>query len=62
MKLNNNGFAVSTILYSLLLIGTLVLFLLIGNLNFERKSTDEFVTNIEKELNSYARKAFRKNS
>lgn len=48
--LNNKGFAISTVLYSLLLIGTLVLFLLIGSLSFSRTSTNDFVANIKDEL------------
>ena len=48
--LNNKGFAISTVLYRLLLMGTLILFLLIGNLSFERTSTNEFVANIKDEL------------
>lgn len=51
-KLNNKGFAISTVLYSLLVMATLVLFLLLGNLSFERRSTDDLVSNIEDELNS----------
>ncbi len=43
MCLNNKGFAITTILYGLLLMATLILFLLIGNLSFERRTTDEFV-------------------
>ena len=49
--LNNKGFAISTILYALLLMATLVIFLLIGNFSFERNSTSDFVTNIKNELN-----------
>ena len=52
-KLNNKGFAITTVLYSLLVMATLVLFLLIGNLSFERKSTDNFVSDIEDELNQF---------
>ena len=48
-KLNNKGFAISTVLYSLLVMATLVLFLLLGNLSFERRSTDDLVSNIEDE-------------
>lgn len=51
--LNNKGFAISTVLYSLLVMATLILFLLIGNLSFERRSTDDFVSDIEDELNSF---------
>lgn len=49
--LDNKGFAISTILYALLLMATLVIFLLIGNFSFERNSTSEFVNNIKNELN-----------
>ncbi len=49
--LDNKGFAISTILYSLLLMATLVIFLLIGNFGFERNTTSEFVSNIKNELN-----------
>ena len=49
--LNNKGFAITTVLYSLLVMATLILFLLIGNLSFERRSTDDFVSNIEDDLN-----------
>lgn len=49
--LDNKGFAISTILYALLLMATLVIFLLIGNFGFERNTTSEFVSNIKNELN-----------
>ena len=51
MGLNNKGFAISTILYSLLVMATLILFLLIGNFSFERRTTSNLVTNIESGLN-----------
>lgn len=51
--LNNKGFAITTVLYSLLLMATLILFLLIGSLSFERNTTNEFVNTIKSELNSY---------
>ncbi len=53
MHLNNKGFAISTVLYSLLIMATLILFLLIGNLSFERRTTNNFVDNIEDELNAF---------
>ncbi len=53
MRLNNKGFAISTVLYSLLVMATLILFLLVGNLSFERRTTSEFVNNIKDELNNY---------
>ena len=49
--MNNKGFAISTILYSLLLMATLIIFLLISNFSFERNTTSEFVNNIKNELN-----------
>lgn len=52
--LDNKGFAISTILYSLLIMATLILFLLISNLSFERRSTSDFVDNITNELNLFA--------
>ena len=53
-NLNNKGFAISTILYSLLVMATLVLFLLIGNFSFERRTTNDFVSIIEDDLNNYS--------
>ena len=53
MRLNNKGFAISTILYSLLIMVTLILFLLVGNLSFERRTTSDFVNDIKDELNNY---------
>ena len=54
MKLNNKGFAISTVLYSLLIMATLILFLLLGNLSFERRTTSDLVDNIKSELNAFA--------
>lgn len=54
MKLNNKGFAISTVLYSLLIMATLILFLLLGNLSFERRTTSDLVNNIKSELNTFA--------
>ena len=54
MRLNNKGFAISTVLYSLLIMATLILFLLLGNLSFERRTTSDFVDNVKTELNAFA--------
>ena len=54
MYLNNKGFAISTVLYSLLIMATLILFLLVGNLSFERRTTSNFVNDIKDELNAFA--------
>lgn len=62
MRLNNKGFAISTILYSLLIMATLTLFLLVGNLSFERRTTSDFVNNIKDELNNYTTVLHNENS
>ena len=54
MRLYNKGFAISTVLYSLLIMATLILFLLLGNLSFERRTTSDLVDNIKSELNAFA--------
>lgn len=51
MMLNNRGFAISTVLYSMLVMVTLIMFLLIGHFSFERDSTSDFVNDIKAELN-----------
>ncbi len=51
-KLNNKGFAVTTILYGLLTMVSLILFLLVGLQSFEQKSSGDFVRQITKELNA----------
>ncbi len=52
MKLNNKGFAISTILYSLLLLASMILLLLFANLSGNKKTNDDFVSQIEDELNT----------
>ena len=54
MKLNNKGFAISTVLYSLLIMATLILFLLLGTLSLQRRTTSDLVDNIKSELNTFA--------
>ena len=51
MRLNQKGFAVSTILYGLLLVMVFVIFLLLSVNRFERRTTDDYVELISKELN-----------
>ena len=51
MRLNQKGFAVSTILYGLVLVVSILLFLLLSIDSIERKSTTEYVKTISKELN-----------
>ena len=51
MRLNQKGFAVSTILYGLLLVMVFIIFLLLGVNRFERRTTNDYVELISKELN-----------
>lgn len=51
MKLNQKGFAVSTILYGLLLVMVFIIFLLLSVSRFERRTTNNYVELISKELN-----------
>lgn len=51
MRLNQKGFAVSTILYGLLLVMVFIIFLLLSVSRFERRSTNNYVELISKELN-----------
>ena len=51
MRLNQKGFAVSTILYGLLLVMGFIIFLLLSVNRFERRTTNDYVELISKELN-----------
>lgn len=51
MRLNQKGFAVSTILYGLLLVMVFIIFLLLSVNKFERRTTNDYVELISKELN-----------
>lgn len=51
MRLNQKGFAVSTILYGLLLVMVFIIFLLLSVSRFERRTTNNYVELISKELN-----------
>lgn len=51
-KLNNKGFAISTVIYSLLIIATLIMGMLLSTMVFSKKSNDDFVYETEKELNN----------
>ena len=50
-KLNNHGFAISTLLYGLMIMSLLVILALISNLGTNRKNTTTLVDKIEDELN-----------
>ena len=51
MRLNQKGFAVSTILYGLLLVMVFIIFLLLSVNRFERRTINDYVELISKELN-----------
>ena len=51
MRLNQKGFAVSTVLYGLLLVMTFIIFLILSVNRFERRTTNSYVELISKELN-----------
>ncbi len=51
MNMNNKGFAISTVLYSLIILMSLLLFLLIGTMSFSRDNSSELVDQVEEELN-----------
>lgn len=53
-NMNNKGFAISTIIYGLLLLSSAVLFLLLGTVSFSRSSDRNFIGKIEEELNELA--------
>ena len=50
-KLNNGGFAISTLLYGLMIMSLLIVLALLSNLGSSRQSTTTFVDKIEDELN-----------
>ena len=51
MRLNEKGFAVSTILYGLLLLGVLIMSLLMSTASFNLTTTRDFVNLVEEDLN-----------
>lgn len=54
MKLNEKGFAISTILYGILLVAVMVISLLMSTAAFNRKTTVDFVKTVEEELDQTA--------
>lgn len=56
-KMNNKGFAVSTVLYSLLIMVTLVVTLLISHMSNNRINSSTLVKKIEDELNRFSNTA-----
>lgn len=54
--MNNKGFAVSTILYGLSIMGFLIVLVLIGLMATNRSNTKDFVQQVEDELNRFSSK------
>ncbi len=54
IKINNNGFAISTMLYGLLIIAATIIFMLLASISFTKKTTNDFVNKVEKELIEFA--------
>lgn len=52
MKLNSKGFAISTMLYGLLIVIILIVSLLMSTISFTRKSSKEFVEMVVDDLES----------
>ncbi|MBQ8131847.1 MAG: RICIN domain-containing protein [Bacilli bacterium] len=53
-RLDNRGFAFSTILYGLMLLGIMIIFVIMSTMQTNRQTNKEFVTKIEEELNRYS--------
>ena len=53
-KLNNKGFAFSTILYGLMLMGIMIVIVIMSLMQTNRVNNKKFVENIEKELNRFS--------
>lgn len=56
-KLNNKGFAISTLLYGLMLIAFLIVSVLMSIMSTNRKNTSTLIKKIEEELNRYSQTA-----
>lgn len=55
MKMNNKGFAISTMLYGLVVIIVLIMFAILSTMSFNRKSSKEFTSTIIDELENVDR-------
>lgn len=53
-KLNNKGFAFSTILYGLLLVSIMIIFMVMALMSTNRVNNKSLVDQVERELNSYS--------
>lgn len=55
MKMNNKGFAISTVIYGLSIMGVMIVSILMGTMSTTRKNTKELSKSIEEELNRYSK-------
>ena len=58
-KLKKQGFAISTIIYCILILAILIMGLLFSTMSFSKKTTDDFVYSVEKNLNTFANETYR---
>ena len=49
-----NGFAITTMLYGLLIIAALITFMLLSLVSFNKKASSDFASDVEKELLTYS--------
>lgn len=59
-KVNNKGFAISTVIYCILIIAILIMGMLFSTIVFSKKTTDDLVFNVEKDLNTFAQNTYDK--
>lgn len=57
-KINNKGFAISTVIYSILIIAILVMGMLYSTVAFRKKASSDFINNIEEDLTSRKIKSY----
>lgn len=55
MSKKESGFAITTMLYGLLIIASLVTFMLLGLVSFNKKSSSNFVNDVEDEMLTYSK-------
>lgn len=54
-RLKKQGFAISTIIYCILILAILIMGLLFSTMSFSKKTTDDFVYSVEKDLNEFSK-------
>ena len=54
MENKNNGFVISTLLYGLLIMSSMIIFTILATVTFNKKTTDYFTYEVEKKLLEFA--------